>query len=112
VLAERRWVTAAISQQAQLPRTGPACLTWHWVAPRYGTPADICGQPSRRPAVVTRDRVYFALMALCIVSVVFAWTVVSRFSPTAAVVMSVAAMVIPPVAIIVVNAGDEGSRRR
>ncbi len=75
----------------------------------------MCGWPPRRPPagiVVTRDRAYFALMALSIVSLVLAWTVVSSFSATAAVVMSVAAMVIPPVAIIIVNAGDEGSRRR
>jgi hypothetical protein len=38
--------------------------------------------------------------------------VVGRFSVTAAVVMSVAAMFIPPLAIIIVNAGDAGSRRR
>ena len=62
--------------------------------------------------VVTRDRVYFGLMALCIVSLVLAWTVVSRFSAIAAVVISGTAMIIPPVAIIIANAGDEGSRRR
>jgi hypothetical protein len=38
--------------------------------------------------------------------------VLGRFSVTAAVVMSVVAMFIPPVAIVIVNAGDEGSRRR
>lgn len=59
-----------------------------------------------------RDRAYFILMGLCIVTVILAWTVVGRFSVTAAVLMSVVAMVIPPVAIIIVNAGDEGSRRR
>jgi hypothetical protein len=105
---------AASSQVQRFPDVA-ACLTRHRVAHRHGTPADICGQLPTRPAVgivVTRDRVYFALMGLCIVSLVLAWTVVSRFSATAAVVMSVAVMVIPPVAIIIVNAGDEGSRRR
>lgn len=74
------------------------------------------GHPDRRrgaarPAV-NRDRAYFILMGGCIVAVVLAWTVVRIFSVTAAVVISVAAGLVPPIAAIVANAGDEGSRRR
>ena len=59
-----------------------------------------------------RDRVYFALMGGCIAAVILAWTVVRLFSMTAAVVISVCAGLIPPVAAIVANAGDENSRCR
>jgi Protein of unknown function (DUF3099) len=62
--------------------------------------------------VMTRDRAYFVLMGGCIVAVVLAWTVVRLFSVTAAVAISVAVGLIPPIAAIVANAGDEGSRRR
>lgn len=59
-----------------------------------------------------RDRVYFTLMGVCLVTFVLAWSVVRLYSVTAAVVMSVAALCIPPVAVIIANAGDESSRRR
>ena len=61
---------------------------------------------------MNRDRAYFILMGVCIVAVILAWTVVRIYSVTAAVVMSVAVGLVPPVAAIVANAGDEGSRRR
>jgi hypothetical protein len=51
-------------------------------------------------------------MGGCIAAVILAWTVVRLFSVTAAVVISVAVGLIPPIAAIVANAGDEGSRRR
>jgi Protein of unknown function (DUF3099) len=63
-------------------------------------------------SAVNRDRVYFILMGVCIGAVVLAWTVVRLFSVTAAVVISVAVGLIPPIAAIIANAGDEGSRRR
>jgi DUF3099 family protein len=59
-----------------------------------------------------RNRLYFILMALCIGLFVLAWAVVRLFSVTAAVVMSAVALAIPPVAVIIANAGDEASRRR
>jgi Protein of unknown function (DUF3099) len=59
-----------------------------------------------------RDRAYFILMGGCIAAVILAWTVVRIFSVTAAIVISVAVGLIPPIAAIVANAGDEGSRRR
>lgn len=59
-----------------------------------------------------RDRAYFILMGGCIVAVILAWTVIRLFSVTAAVVISVCVALVPPIAAIVANAGDEGTRRR
>ena len=58
-----------------------------------------------------RNQLYFALMALCVGLFVLAWAVVRLYSATVAVVMSAVALAIPPIAVIIVNAGDEGSRR-
>jgi hypothetical protein len=58
-----------------------------------------------------RNRLYFALMVLCVGLFVLAWAVVRLYSVTVAVVMSAVALVIPPIAVIIANAGDEGSRR-
>jgi hypothetical protein len=49
----------------------------------------------------SRRRAYFWLMGTCLVLIVLAWNVVRFWSTTAAVVMSVVAAVIPPVAAIV-----------
>jgi hypothetical protein len=56
-----------------------------------------------------RNLVYFALMGLCLALFVLAWAVVR--SPVAAVIMSAVALAIPPIAVIIANAGDEPSRR-
>ncbi|HEY6481441.1 MAG TPA: DUF3099 domain-containing protein [Streptosporangiaceae bacterium] len=61
---------------------------------------------------MTRNRAYFALMGGCLVAVILAWTVVRLYSVTAAIVISVAVGLVPPVAAIVANAGDESSRRQ
>jgi hypothetical protein len=61
---------------------------------------------------MTRNRAYFLLMGLCLTLVIVSWTIVRLYSVTAAVVISVVAMVIPPIAVIVANAGDESSRRQ
>jgi 4-amino-4-deoxy-L-arabinose transferase-like glycosyltransferase len=61
---------------------------------------------------VGRNRLYFALMGGCITVVILSWTVVRLFSVTAAVVLSAVVLIIPPVAAIVANAGDESSRRQ
>ena len=63
-------------------------------------------------ALAGRDRVYFALMGICLTLFILAWAVVRNYSVTAAVVMTVVAMAIPPLAVIIANAGDEASRRR
>ena len=52
-----------------------------------------------------RKRYYFALMGTCLVLLLLAWNVVRLWSTTAAVVMSVVAAVIPPVAAFVGNLG-------
>lgn len=62
-----------------------------------------------------RMRRYFALMGACLTLIVLSWTVVRLVSTTAAVVMSLVAMVIPPVAAVVANAGwraDRGESHR
>ncbi|MER7028370.1 MULTISPECIES: DUF3099 domain-containing protein [Streptomyces] len=50
-----------------------------------------------------RHRWYFVMMGVCLTLFVLAWSVVRMWSVTAAVVMCVIAMVIPPVAAIVAN---------
>lgn len=55
-----------------------------------------------------RKRRYFVMMGTCLGLVILAWTVVRLFSVTAAVVMSAAALAIPPFAAIVANAPDDG----
>ena len=61
------------------------------------------GEPSRR-----RKRAYFWLMGTCVVLILLAWNVVRLWSPTAAIVMSVVAAVIPPTAAVVANWGRGG----
>jgi hypothetical protein len=61
---------------------------------------------------MTRNRAYFALMGGCLVAVILAWTVVRLFSVTAAIAISVAVGLVPPIAAIVANAGDESSRHQ
>jgi hypothetical protein len=61
---------------------------------------------------MTRNRIYFWLMGGCIAAVVLAWTVVRLFSVTAAVVISVIVGLVPPIAAIIANAGDESSRHQ
>ena len=56
----------------------------------------------------TRRRWYLALMGVCLLLIVLAWNVVRLYSTTAAVVMSLVAAIIPPVAAIVANRNDGG----
>jgi len=53
----------------------------------------------------TRKRAYFTLMGTCVVLILLAWNVVRLWSTTAAVVMSIVAALIPPVAVFVGNLG-------
>ena len=46
-------------------------------------------------------------MGVCLVLIVLAWNVVRLWSTTAAVVMSVVAAVLPPIAAIVANWGED-----
>lgn len=54
---------------------------------------------------VTPRRMYFLLMGSCLGLITLAWLVVRLFSVTAAIVMSVIAMVIPPFAAVIGNSG-------
>ncbi len=58
----------------------------------------------------TRKRLYLLLMGICLTLIVLAWTWVRFYSTTAAVVMSVIAMVIPPLAVLIANAGSPINR--
>ena len=53
-----------------------------------------------------RKKTYFWLMGTCLALIVLAWNVVRLWSTTAAVVMSVIAAVIPPIAVILGNRGS------
>ena len=59
----------------------------------------------RQFGFATRKRVYLIMMGVCVLLIVLAWTLIWRYSVTAAIVMSVVALVIPPLAAIVANAG-------
>jgi hypothetical protein len=61
--------------------------------------------PEMSPAM-NRKKTYFWLMGTCIALIVLAWNVVRLWSTTAAVVMSVIAALIPPVAVVVGNRGQ------
>jgi hypothetical protein len=60
------------------------------------------GEPSAR-----RKRAYFWLMGTCVVLIVLAWNVVRFWSVPAAAVMSAVAALIPPVAAVVANWGQD-----
>jgi hypothetical protein len=74
-------------------------------APGGAPPSPGGGQRQPGPlGLSTRRRAYFALMGVCLVLIVASWTLIWRFSILAAVIMSVVALFIPPVAAIVANA--------
>ncbi|HEU5044380.1 MAG TPA: DUF3099 domain-containing protein [Nocardioidaceae bacterium] len=54
-----------------------------------------------------RRRLYFALMGTCLALIVLAWNVVRLWSTTAAVTMSVVAALLPPVAVLIANWGED-----
>ena len=68
--------------------------------------------PHPRPAPVserTRARRYLVIMGICLGLLVLAWGVVRLWSVPVAVGMSVVAMMLPPIAAVVANAGwDSG----
>ena len=53
----------------------------------------------------TRKRAYLVMMGVCVLLIVLAWTLIWRFSITAAVAMSAVALVIPPLAAVIANSG-------
>ncbi len=54
-----------------------------------------------------RQRWYFALMSVCLVLILLAWNLVRLWSTTAAVVMSVVAAALPPIAVVLANWGED-----
>ena len=70
-----------------------------------GSPRESDPPPPGPLGLGTRKRAYFIMMGVCLVLIVLAWMVVYRYSIVAAVIMSVVALVIPPFAAIVGNAG-------
>jgi Flp pilus assembly protein TadB len=54
-----------------------------------------------------RQRWYFALMGLCLVLILLAWNLVRLWSTTVAVAMSVVAAVLPPIAVVIANWGED-----
>jgi hypothetical protein len=67
-------------------------------------------EPAARPPKVpvseqTRMRRYLIIMIICLVLIVLAWFWVRLYSTTIAVLMSMVAAVLPPIAVIVANFG-------
>ena len=58
------------------------------------------------PPIATRRREYLIMMAVCLVLLIVAWGWVRLVSTPVAVGMSLVAMVIPPIAAVVANAGS------
>ncbi|WP_155993113.1 DUF3099 domain-containing protein [Nocardioides sp. URHA0020] len=54
-----------------------------------------------------RKQWYFALMGVCLVLILLAWNLVRLWSTTAAVAMSVVAAVLPPIAVVIANWGED-----
>ena len=73
---------------------------------QYG-PDQYGPQPTRRD-----KRLYLALMTVCIGLFVLSWAVLDRYSRTAAIAVSVVALVIPPFAVIIANVASASDRRR
>ena len=70
-------------------------------------------QEAAGPRPTRRDmRRYLVLMGICIGLFVLSWAVVDHYSRTAAIVMSVVALVIPPFAAIIANVASASDRRR
>ena len=54
-----------------------------------------------------RQRWYFTLMGICLLLILLAWNLVRLWSTTAAVAMSVVAAVLPPIAVVIANWGED-----
>lgn len=87
-------------------REGPHFQPGPQIPPyRPAEPPPVARAPRREVDEDTRIRRYLAIMGTCLVLITLAWTLVQQVSTTAAVVMSVVAAVLPPVAVIVANFG-------
>src|SRR5262245_20216333 len=74
-------------------------------APRPGAPQTRAEVSRARRSERARVRRYFTLMITCLLLISLAWFWVRLYSTTAAVVMSMIAAVLPPIAVIVANFG-------
>jgi len=54
-----------------------------------------------------RQRWYFALMGACLVLILLAWNLVRFWSTSAAIAMSAVAAVLPSIAVLVANWGED-----
>jgi hypothetical protein len=54
-----------------------------------------------------RQRWYFAIMGVCLLLILLAWNLVRLCSTTAAVAMSAVAAVLPPIAVVIANWGED-----
>jgi len=85
-------------------RQGP-----HWQPGRNIPPYRPVDEPDDWPAprgplsLRTREQIYGAMMGVCLLLIITAWSVVRLFSIGAAVAMSAIAAVIPPFAVMVAN---------
>ena len=73
------------------------------MAGRSTTPRVTDVPPGFSERMRVRQRWYFALMGTCLVLILLAWNVVRFFSTDLAVVMSLIAAPLPPVAALVAN---------
>ena len=65
------------------------------------------GRPAQPVQVPVRTRVhrYLIIMGVCVTLLLIGWIWVARFSTTAAVVITIVAMALPPIAAIIANTG-------
>jgi hypothetical protein len=69
--------------------------------------------PSRRPPPIAHpERIYLALMGLCLVLITVSWVWLPRVNRTAALAVGAVAALIPPIAVVIANANwNRGERR-
>ena len=95
-----------MSELAAAPRSWPPA--WQGGAMERHqrvTPSEVRRPQSER--LRRRQRWYFTLMGVCLVLILLAWNLVRLWSTTAAVAMSVVAAVLPPIAVVIANWGED-----
>lgn len=74
---------------------------------RYQRIASSAVRTAQSERLRRRQRWYLTLMGACLVLILLAWNLVRLWSTTAAVAMSVVAAVLPPIAVVVANWGED-----
>lgn len=94
-------------------RQGPHYQPGPAVPPYRPLPAERVGRSGerRQPSAATRQRRYLLLMGTCLGLLLVSWVWVRLYSVTAAVVLTLIAMVIPPLAALIGNISPFESRR-